>query len=1336
MKKVNLIWISALFLLAFAFPSFAYTNYNMIREESLNNIANWTAQGTWTTTATGVVWSGNDDTTNLLYKHGGCDMNISCSTSNFSIEFNVNITDPTASSYQIIIFSSANKTPFTAGEHIYSFTFDGGDYDLTLRSTGTVIFQSGIGLSGEGTTKGFHVEYAQYRNNTHEVYVTNLSSGARSLKGSAQMTATAGFVNSSHSFLGTYDSGDATSRNIRYWNWTVINLSAVISVPPVDLTTPPNVTFANLTDGSPNVNMSDPFCINAGCKYPQTNDTTPTFLVGLNETGNATVINLGRSLNYSDIYRGNANSGNGTGQFLSLTLNTTNSSRIGLWNFSIGATDEAGNQMEFGTFNFTINITDGTAPNVSIYAIPNKSVFRVGVNFSLSSTILQFNYSATDNYDSILRNCSLYVNSVFRHNVSTYVNNTNVSVNLTIATIGSYNWNVTCQDNNNNIGESPFFVFDILEPPVNITLLLNGTNQSRSYEFNTTLLGRPYGIEINYSVMPNISFCLDFDYMVNWSCFSGNGSIFLNITELNQTKLRSGNSSVNMSPSINNITFQVDNQTDLIKVGFKLKGYDISGFPTELEIDLDNDSFSDIVIPGKIMATEVEVNSFRATGIVVVNASNLTYNTRSSKTININATSSLLVKNFTMRLSGYDLDNRNEFIYNERFNLSKSSFNQTLSSVNIEGVYDNFVHNDSKWNLSGTDLGNSVMQYVSSPYSHLKFTQAGAGIHSLIPDAQADLRNSSFFSVLLDIDVRCVNDGLEGERAEFWFYITDGTSNYEIVHNQSVCPGGSGISVVKKTYVNYTFIRLTDTSWELYLNKTLQSTNSLSSLDFNNKIQPKLSIEGVVQGGGTASSTLLLDKFIWSGALLNNTNGTYSSNGNFTSRILNYTNTNVSKALLECSENKPINTSIRYYLTNTANATNPLFEEVTLGQSHTFSTIGNALAWRAQLNSSDNQSSPIVRKCDISVIKSSFDNVSTDFGCDGDIDWSYTGTLNSTTSPQNVNGSIDDLSVYYSNNCAKTKTCQYPVCISLGQGGVLSVDKSNLTFNLREITANIIKLEPLTFWNWTISFLGGIANLYDIDIEFAGSKNITLFVHTYENATHDLATSNLTIQVYHSKFNASIVLGKSTYNVFPDSKDSKNVTPSGQNYQTPIWNITNLAYDEPFDVFVKLNNSMNCTLGNEGGVNVTYTNSSSKTDNINMILNTSFQSFILTNVSKQGYQKQIINQTVNIIMNETIGDNSSFLLLRNLVDEQLSAYNASEPYTRLLRNQDYRINFTDGNFTLLNSTYNMTNLFVSFNYTAITPHKGIWNFWDFTNCTKRFIIPYVVFQTYCINCVR
>ena len=275
---------------------------------------------------------------------------------------------------------------------------------------------------------------------------------------------------------------------------------------------------------------------------------------------------------------------------------------------------------------------------------------------------------------------------------------------------------------------------------------------------------------------------------------------------------------------------------------------------------------------------------------------------------------------------------------------------------------------------------------------------------------------------------------------------------------------------------------------------------------------------------------------------------------------------------------------------------------------------------------------------------------------------------------------------------------------------------------------NLSKLETQTYWNFNVTTLNGNLILRKLDVEFAGSKNMSLLVHTI---TTPVWSANLTLQMYYSKFNASVALGKSAYNVFPTSKDSKNVTPFGQNNLTPAWNITNLAYDLPLDVYVRFNGTLNCTTGNLGGVNVTYSNSSSKEDGF--FVNTSFQP-ILINISKEKYQRLQSNQTVNITMN---GTGNSTLLRVDIVDEQFGVKNASEPYPLLNRNSDYKINFTTGNITLLNSTFNITNLLATYNFSLSTPWKGIWNWWDLSNCTKRFLqYPFVEFQTYCQGCVR
>ena len=109
----------------------------------------------------------------------------------------------------------------------------------------------------------------------------------------------------------------------------------------------PDTTPAGLTScvlGSNTINLTDGFCSGSNCKVPRTNDTTPTVSCYLNETGNMTIINLGANLNYSGIFKGNSNGGNGTGNYLTASLNDSNSTSIGLQTFCIAATDSLGNQ--------------------------------------------------------------------------------------------------------------------------------------------------------------------------------------------------------------------------------------------------------------------------------------------------------------------------------------------------------------------------------------------------------------------------------------------------------------------------------------------------------------------------------------------------------------------------------------------------------------------------------------------------------------------------------------------------------------------------------------------------------------------------------------------------------------------------------------------------------------------------------------------------------------------------------------------------------------------------------------------------------------------------------
>lgn len=236
--------------------------------------------------------------------------------------------------------------------------------------------------------------------------------------------------------------------------------------------TPPRVIDANMTSDGVNerINLSDRFCMGVGCVLPTTTDKTPTFVVTLNQSGNITVINNNRNLNYSDIFKGTTNSA-GTSITLTITLNDSNSSSVGLRNFSLSAVDRNnGTQNLSATLFFTVNITDAEPPNVTIFRPLNGTVFGQDTNLSLP---LQFNFTARDNIDRNISNCSLFIDSTLRFNKTFYNNGTLFLANITYNTTGTHYWSVNCTDTSNNKNGSNvlYFVMDFFnELSINVSV--------------------------------------------------------------------------------------------------------------------------------------------------------------------------------------------------------------------------------------------------------------------------------------------------------------------------------------------------------------------------------------------------------------------------------------------------------------------------------------------------------------------------------------------------------------------------------------------------------------------------------------------------------------------------------------------------------------------------------------------------------------------------------------------------------------------------------------------------------------------------------------------------
>ncbi|MFH1053217.1 MAG: S8 family serine peptidase [Candidatus Woesearchaeota archaeon] len=105
-------------------------------------------------------------------------------------------------------------------------------------------------------------------------------------------------------------------------------------------------------------------------------------------------------------------------------------------------------------YNFTITY-DKTYPDISLLDPIDSS------SYSANSQKIVFGFNVSDQNE--ITNCSLMINGI--------VNQTNLTINKTITQnftvtlgTGSYNWNVNCTDNSNNIGNSTLRSFTITAP--------------------------------------------------------------------------------------------------------------------------------------------------------------------------------------------------------------------------------------------------------------------------------------------------------------------------------------------------------------------------------------------------------------------------------------------------------------------------------------------------------------------------------------------------------------------------------------------------------------------------------------------------------------------------------------------------------------------------------------------------------------------------------------------------------------------------------------------------------------------------------------------------------
>lgn len=829
------------------------------------------------------------------------------------------------------------------------------------------------------------------------------------------------------------------------------------------------------------------------------------------------------------------------------------------------------------------------------------------------------------------------------------------------------------------------------------------------------------------------------------------------------------------------------------------------------------------IIPGNLTGRLENTYKFLINGLYYT-SSNLSFTSPSSKIIYLNVSSQ---GNFTNRvgklnftLTGFDLDSGNDFNSIHNFNnLSLMPYGNISDGTREFETYEDFLTNESyvfdKYDSLGWDgdvavtgIGDfggvntweqcdSITSY-STDYSNCLYAyRAMQGITSYSSAGYVFFNDLNF----KEIGAFTMELGMYSHKGYGSCSVTNSLEFTDFANDINLLScriSGNQDSSAQEADCSYNITgqRIDENNWLIsynYLDSSISTTvgSSYSSVKSISSLQnATLTIKSTTTGcpGAEHKWYSRVNYLNISGISLNRTNGFYLNPGSYISNILNVTPSNVSKMVLDLSMLQEGN--ILLYLSNDNGST---WEYATNGETHSFVSKGNIPRFKVELNTPVNYSSPIIFNYRAQVILTTVSGVTIRIG--DNLSSMVIGVLNSSTSPKFFNGSEGNINEYLNLTCKKENlTCLIPITLISSSAGIVQISDMNLTEDINPISIPLSLIPEIEEENpirVLFNFKGiGKINISDLKLDFFGSKNISILAHTPDYLRNDTKT----LEVKYSKFNISLPSEVYFWEVFPKTKNDKNVTPYGQTNSVPIWNITYLAYEDTLDLFVKTNSSFDSCL------NITFSNSST---NRNFKLNTSSQ-LICTNIGGVfvGDAELCYQETANIssscggLSTGTYGYNGSWnSYLPTMWDENWSTgslpladtgwsaffINYSKP-SNYLNSSLWNVNANSTvlhgvNISIPSDCWNLTILQLSINsyyqgaaYDALAYCKNntgwkflqdlssgptiyeeamwwnitfspiqtcnIWNYVDLTNCSGRFKIPYFFFSGICSDCVR
>lgn len=925
-----------------------------------------------------------------------------------------------------------------------------------------------------------------------------------------------------------------------------------------------------------------------------------------------------------------------------------NASGQTLVNITVWDTDTLSNSTEF---NLTVNAVND-APTIPGLNAPLNNSYLDGGSLNWSN-------STDADGDTIYYYLEVDDNSDFSS--VTYVNSSVTEADLdnnglTIDTPsglsdeGIYYWRVLATDKTINSSWTNSWRFIYLPSGISLILYMDGIDDNRTYEYQT---------HANLTAVSNCSICnvymgLDApSFGDNYTYSEGKTNISY-LVETVRSKNFTGNMSENLTFSNNvqkgNITIFQNITTDDIMMN--MSGYDSTGYPSDLIIDILDDGATDISIPGNLTDNVVHIGHFAD----YEKSGDIQFASAGTEILYLNLSSAYLdsqitMENGTINLTGW-ASNPGNLSYDEYFWNNSQSDILTTNSSNVIWVWEDFSLGDIIGRWSGTYTVTINSKIADSQTETSSSCSSGdSGLNSF-ESLTLDLAEygSVFFKTKIEATGCAQADGypcgyLECNQAGGQAILklkdkTSGTTTTLKSVSAQATACGWETSIDFDSDTSEWEIRKVNDKLEIY-----DDSSYLTEIDFDSTHQYEIYTSNIATndenglcssscsacgcGNGCGASGTATAEIHWinaTGITGEHEHNFTFSNGTFTSKQIHDFGSSITSAVLNWTENKPTGTKIDAYLT-ADNGTN--WESVQKGLPHTFSTAGRYLRYKFFVTGTNNTDTDgdlseqaIVKSVNLQVVQGYPTNVSIDIGNDGTYEWNKSDDSQELYSNESIiaNFTASSIIEYMGDNCLGLLECIIPFAIHTDNEGIISWNSLDLNTTIDTLfisnqslydLINDYSVENLTF-PYAVGSGAGKLEMKDLDFRYKGDGNASV------TAVCEGVDDTKIVDIRYSDYNRSFPPKIKGFKVIFNNWTQFNITPYGQeinyinesnisqgygeNESVPIWNISNLANMDKMNITVRLNESLNTCM------NITCDDDINKTGGI--IVNTTEQIII------------------------------------------------------------------------------------------------------------------------------